>query len=83
MILKLSVIILNYNVHYFLEQCILSVQRSLKIIDAEIIIIDNNSPDDSCSMVKTKFPEITLIENKEFTEYPDIVLRKNLGRDLL
>ncbi len=65
MILKLSVIILNYNVQYFLEQCILSVQRSLKIIDAEIIIIDNNSPDDSCTMVKTKFPEITLIENKE------------------
>jgi len=63
--LKLSVIILNYNVHYFLEQCILSVQRSLKSIDSEIIVIDNNSPDDSCVMMKTKFPEITLIENKK------------------
>ncbi len=65
MILKLSVIILNYNVQYFLEQCILSVQRSLKSIDAEIIVIDNNSPDDSCLMMKRKFPEITLLENKE------------------
>jgi len=65
LILKLSVIILNYNVQYFLEQCILSVQRSLKSIDSEIIVIDNNSPDDSCAMVKAKFPEITLIENKE------------------
>ena len=63
--MKLSVIILNYNVQYFLEQCILSVQRSLKSIDSEIIVIDNNSPDDSCAMVKAKFPEITLIENKE------------------
>jgi len=63
--LKLSVIILNYNVRYFLEQCILSVQRSVKGIDAEIIVVDNNSPDDSCEMMRKNFPEITLIENKE------------------
>lgn len=63
--MKLSVIILNYNVRYFLEQCILSVQRSLVNIDAEIIVIDNNSPDDSCTMVKKRFPQVTLIENKE------------------
>ena len=63
--MKLSVIILNYNVRYFLEQCILSVQRAIKSIDAEIIVIDNNSPDDSCKMMKERFPEITFIENKE------------------
>ena len=63
--MKLSIIILNYNVRYFLEQCILSVQRSIKGIDAEIIVIDNNSPDDSCTMMKERFPNITLIENKE------------------
>lgn len=63
--MKLTVIILNYNVRYFLEQCILSVQRSLKSIDAEIIVVDNDSKDDSCQMVKRRFPAITLIENKE------------------
>ncbi len=63
--MKLSVIILNYNVCYFLEQCILSVQRSIKSIDAEIIVIDNNSSDGSCDMVKNRFPEVHLIENKE------------------
>ena len=63
--MKLSVIILNYNVRYFLEQCILSVQRSLKSIASEIIVVDNNSSDDSCQMVKDLFPEITIIENKE------------------
>ena len=63
--MKLSVVILNYNVRYFLEQCIISVQRSLKSIDSEIIVIDNNSSDDSCQMVKSIFPEITLIENKD------------------
>ena len=63
--MKLSVIIVNYNVRYFLEQCIISVQKASRAIDAEIIIVDNNSTDDSCDMVKDSFPHITLIENKE------------------
>ncbi len=50
---------------YFLELCILSVQKAIADIDAEIIIIDNNSPDDSCEIVKKRFPDIILIENKE------------------
>lgn len=68
--MQLSVIILNYNVRYFLEQCVLSVQEAIKPIDAEIIVIDNNSSDDSCLMMKTKFPEIKLIENKENFGFP-------------
>lgn len=63
--MKLSVVILNYNVRYFLELCVQSVQAALKDIPSEIIIIDNNSLDDSCAMVKAKFPELRLIENKE------------------
>lgn len=63
--MKLSVIILNYNVRYFLEACIRSVQAAIANFDAEIIVIDNNSPDDSCKMMKTVFPEIQLIANKE------------------
>ena len=63
--MKLSVVILNYNVQYFLEQCIRSVQKAIKTLDAEIIIIDNDSKDGSCEMVRTKFPHLTLIENKE------------------
>lgn len=63
--MKLSIIILNYNVRFFLEQCILSVQRAIENLEAEIIVIDNASVDDSCQMVKDKFPEIRLIENQE------------------
>ncbi len=63
--MKLSIIILNYNVRYFLELCLRSVQESIKDLNAEIIVVDNNSPDDSCKMVKELFPEVTLIENKE------------------
>ncbi len=62
--MQLSIIILNYNVRYFLELCIVSVQKAIENIDAEIIIIDNNSSDDSCLMMKTRFPNIKLIENK-------------------
>ena len=63
--MKLSVIILNYNVRYFLQLCLSSVQEALADLDAEIIVIDNNSSDDSCNMVKELFPQIKLIENKE------------------
>ena len=61
--MQLSVIILNYNVRYFLEACVLSVQKAIENCAAEIIVIDNNSIDDSCLMMRTRFPEIKLIEN--------------------
>lgn len=63
--MKLSVVILNYNVRYFLELCLKSVEASLVNIDAEIIVVDNQSSDDSCDMVKTKFPKVKLIENND------------------
>lgn len=68
--MQLSVIILNYNVRYFLEHCIISVQKALQNLDAEIIVVDNNSPDDSCEMIRSLFPNITLIENKENSGFP-------------
>ena len=68
--MQLSIIILNYNVRYFLELCVLSVQDAIQNIDAEIIVIDNNSPDDSCEMMKRRFPNVKLIENKENSGFP-------------
>ena len=63
--MKLSIIILNYNVRYFLELCLKSVEAALQDIEAEIIVIDNRSSDDSCKMVKELFPSVKLIENKK------------------
>jgi GT2 family glycosyltransferase len=68
--MKLSVIILNYNVRYFLELCIISVQNALLEIDSEIIVIDNNSQDDSCEMIKACFPNVKLIQNNENLGFP-------------
>ncbi|ESU26307.1 glycosyl transferase, group 2 family protein [Flavobacterium limnosediminis JC2902] len=68
--MQLSVIILNYNVRHFLEQCVLSVQKALENIDGEIIVVDNLSVDDSCAMMKHRFPNVKLIENKANLGFP-------------
>jgi len=68
--MQLSVIILNYNVRYYLEQCLLSVEKALQNIDSEVIVIDNASNDTSCNMVKSKFPRVTLIENELNLGFP-------------
>ncbi|MGV7105651.1 glycosyltransferase family 2 protein [Flavobacterium sp. U410] len=68
--MQLSVIILNYNVRYFLEQCVYSVQKALQDINGEIIVVDNASSDASCQMIKEQFPNVTLIENKENLGFP-------------
>lgn len=62
--MKLSVVILNYNVRYFLELCLHSVEAAIANLDAEIIVVDNCSEDDSCQMIKSCFPNVNLIENK-------------------
>lgn len=61
--MQLSVVILNYNVKYFLELCLKSVEEALVSINAEIIVVDNDSSDGSCEMVRQKFPSVTLISN--------------------
>jgi GT2 family glycosyltransferase len=68
--MQLSIIILNYNVRYFLELCVLSVQNAIQNMDAEIIVVDNNSSDDSCAIIKQRFPTVMLIENKDNFGFP-------------
>ncbi len=62
---KLSVVIVNYNVSHFLEQCLLSVQSACKGIDAEVFVVDNNSVDGSVAMIREKFAWVSLIANTE------------------
>jgi len=67
--MKLSVVIVNYNVKYFLEQCLHSVRRAGEDLQTEVFVVDNNSVDGSVKMVREKFPEVILIENKENTGF--------------
>jgi O-antigen biosynthesis protein len=62
--LQVSIVIVNYNVKYFLEQCLYSLCKSLQDIAAEVIVVDNNSTDGSTTYLKERFPEAVFIENK-------------------
>ena len=65
--MKLSVVIVNYNVCYFLEQTLLSVRRAVQKLGqpTEVFVVDNNSADGSVAMVRTRFPEVILIANTD------------------
>lgn len=67
--IDLSVVIVNYNVSYFLEQCLHSVVRAAENLSCEIFVVDNNSVDESVAMVRAKFPNVTLIANTENTGF--------------
>jgi len=61
----LSVVIVNYNVVFFLEQCLNSVFAATKNLNVQIFVVDNNSVDGSINMLKENFSSVVLIENKE------------------
>ena len=63
--MHLSIIIVNYNVKYFLEQCLRSVEKAIANIDAQVFVVDNNSSDDSIAYLKPKFPFVKYVANTE------------------
>lgn len=63
--MNLSIIIVNYNVAYFLEQCLSSIYQSCRVYEFEVIVIDNASIDRSAEMVKTKFPQVQWVGNSK------------------
>lgn len=63
--MKLSIIIVNYNVKYFLEQCLCSVEKAIAGIDAEVIVVDNDSQDGSKEYLTPRFPNVKWIANEE------------------
>jgi GT2 family glycosyltransferase len=84
--MDLSVIIVNYNVKYFLEQCLHSVQQALEGIDGEVFVVDNNSVDGSVDEIRTKFPWVKMIANQEnvgFSKANNQAIRESDGRYVL
>lgn len=84
--MKLSVIIVNYNVKYFLEQVLLSVRRASAGLLVEVWVVDNHSKDGSIDMVREKFPEVLCIENKEnvgFSKANNQAIRQSTGEYVL
>ncbi|MEM7038398.1 MAG: glycosyltransferase, partial [Bacteroidota bacterium] len=84
--MRLSIVIVNYNVKHFLEQCLLSVRKAIEGIDAEVFVVDNNSVDGSQEMLREKFPDLNIIESKEnlgFSRGNNLAIRKAKGEYVL
>ncbi|MEX0981041.1 MAG: glycosyltransferase [Bacteroidales bacterium] len=84
--MDLSVVIVNYNVKYFLEQCLHSVDRAMGGLEVEVFVVDNNSVDGSCSHIREKFPWVRLIENRDnvgFSKANNQAIREASGKYIL
>ena len=63
--MKLSVVIVNYNVRAYLEQCLRTVYTALEGVTGVVFVVDNLSTDGSVEMVREKFPQVHLMANQE------------------
>ncbi len=84
--MELSIIIVNYNVKLFLEQCLYSVTKAMHGTDAEIIVVDNHSSDRSIEYLRPIFPGVQFIINTNnigFAKACNIGAEKSVGRILL
>lgn len=63
--MQLSIVIVNYNVCHFLEQCLCSVLRASAGIETEVLVIDNNSSDHSIERLQPRFPGVVFVANEE------------------
>ena len=82
----LSVVIVSYNVRYYLEQCLRSVFASRQALDIEVFVVDNNSSDNSVSYLQERFPEVHFIANTEnvgFSRANNQAIRQAQGRYVL
>ena len=80
--MKLSIIIVNYNVKYFLEHCLCSVRKACKNIDAEIFVVDNASIDGSKAYLEGRFSEVKYFWNEAnlgFAKANNLALKETKG----
>jgi O-antigen biosynthesis protein len=84
--MDLTVIIVSYNVSSFLDQTLMTVEESAQGIEHEVFVVDNASADDSADMVRRKYPQVKLIENKDnlgFAKANNQALKLAKGRYIL
>ena len=85
--MKLSVVIVNYNVKHFLEQCLSSVCKAVKNVQsAEVIVVDNASSDGSVEYLTERFPDVKFIasdKNLGFARANNIAIRQSKGEYVL
>ncbi len=60
-----SIILVSYNTKEFTKNCLKSIFEKTIDVDFDVYVVDNNSIDGTCEMIKSDFPKVHLIENKE------------------
>ena len=83
---KLSIVIVNYNVRNYLEQCLQSVQKALEGIEGEVWVVDNNSSDDSVEVLRRDYPWVRLLANTEnmgFARANNLAIRQSQSEYVL
>ncbi len=84
--MKLSIIIVNYNVRFFLEQAIRAAWKASTNLECEIIVVDNASTDGSKEMVESSFPNIQYIYlegNLGFSKANNVGIKASQGEYVL
>lgn len=84
--MKLSVVIVNYNVKFYLQQCLLSLRRALEGVETEVYVVDNCSRDGSVDYLSARFPEVRFISsgrNLGFARANNIAIRQSKGEYVL
>ena len=85
--MKLSVVIVNYNVKHFLEQCLCSVCKAVgNVSSAEVIVVDNASSDGSVEYLEKRFPDVVFIasnENLGFARANNLAIKQSKGEYIL
>ena len=84
--MKLSVVIVNYNVSHYLLQCVNSLSHALRGTDSEVIVVDNHSRDNSVTLLRQYHPEVRIVENLHnlgFAKANNIAIRQSRGEYVL
>ena len=84
--MKLSIVIVSYNVKYYLEQCLRSVMRATTRLQAEVWVVDNASTDGSVEYLQTRFPSVHFVQNADnrgFSAANNQAIRQSQGEYVL
>lgn len=84
--MKLSIVIVNYNVKFYLEQCLGALQRSIKNIETEVFVVDNHSRDGSVEYLSERFPDVMFIgsnHNLGFARANNLAIKQCQGEYIL
>ena len=83
---KLSIVIVSYNVKYYVAQCITSVLRSQGGVDADITVVDNHSQDGTVEFLRKRFPSVKVVasnHNLGFARANNIAIKATTGEYVL